>query len=301
MSIQFPISRSFFLVLWARRYGTAVAIILGVLAAVCFGAGDFYGGLSAKRTAVVNVVAFSHLVGLVGVLTVSLLFAENFRVEALGIGAAAGLFGAVGVVLLYRGLSTGPMAVVAPITAITSALVPSLWGVLDGESLSAVAWVGVAIAVVAIGLVSLPKDVDTDGITLRVVAESLLAGVGFGVFFILFDIAPDDVGAWPVVGARMVTVLPLVPFVLMTRRPDLPAVKATAMTIFATGALDTGANVLFLIATTLGELTIVSVLSSLYPVTTVVLARSLLNERMSSFQVAGLALAIAATTLIALG
>lgn len=278
-----------------------MAIFLSLLSAIGFGTGDFFGGLSAKKTSALNVIAFSHAVGLAGVTILSVLLAERFALEAILIGAIAGVFGAIGVFYLYRGLSAGPMAVVAPVTAITSALVPALWGLFGGESLSALAWVGVLVALVAIGLCSLPSEVTASGVTVRVTAESLLAGAGFGAFFILFDLAPDDVGSWPVVGARMITALPLVPFIVLTRRAELPAIRATASTIVATGLLDTFANATFLIATTSGDLTIVAVLSSLYPVSTVVLASSVLKEKTSPLQLSGLVLALAATILIAIG
>lgn len=280
-----------------------MAILLSLVSAVAFGTGDFFGGLSAKKTSALNVIAFSHLVGLIGIAFVSFRVSDAIDGEAVLIGAVAGIFGLAGVFYLYRGLSTGVMAVVAPLTAITSALIPALWGLLQGESLSILAWLGVLVALVAIGFCSSPSDVAEaqSTVTPQIVFESLLAGAGFGTFFILFDLAPDDVGTWPVVGARLVTAVPLVPFILLRRPSDLPAIRAAAGTIIATGVFDTLANALFLVATTLGDLTIIAVLSSLYPVSTVILANRVLKEKISSLQFAGLVLALAATVLIAAG
>lgn len=278
-----------------------MSILLGLLSAISFGSGDFFGGLSSKKAPVLGVIAFSHLVGLIGVTTYSLLFADVFTWQDLGIGAVAGAFGASGLGYLYKGLATGPMAVVAPITAITSAVVPALWGTVGGEALSGQAWIGIVVALGAIALASIPADARVDGVTVKVVAESLVAGVGFGIFFILLDMTSADVAPWPIVGARLVTVVPLIPVVLVTQRSELGMLRFAAKTILLTGVFDTVANMLFLAATVNGDLSVTAVLSSLYPVSTVILARTLLDEKMSSLQLLGLALAVTATTLIALG
>lgn len=305
-----------------------MAIILGLITAICFGSGDFFGGLSTKKTSVLNVVAFSHLVGLISVVIIAPFIADAFAWSDVGIGALAGILGGLGVVGLYRGLATGPMAVVAPLTAIASAAFPAIWGTLSGESLTGLAWLGIFIALIAIGLSSLPgrpasgsgasRSVGT--VTVRTIAESLAAGVGFGAMFILFDLTTDDVAPWPVVGARATTSTALLLFLfaraISSRNRDagsdagtdgggvagvFTSIRPALWLTVATGLFDTGSNVIFLIATTLGDLTVVAVLSSLYPVSTVILARMVLNERMSTSQLTGLALALVATVMIALG
>lgn len=276
-------------------------VLLGLVTAAAFGTGDFFGGLSAKRTAVLYVVGFSHLFGLIGMAVLAPIVADMFTWQDFGLGVIAGAVGGVGVALLYRGLARGPMAVVAPLTAITSAAVPAAWGVLDGETFSAWAWIGIGFALVAIALTSIPSAGDMTPVTNRVIVESLLAGVGFGTMFIFYDITNDAAAPWPLVGARLITAGVLVTVIMTARRSGLPSARRAMWPIVLTGLFDTGSNAAFLYATTLGDLTIVAVLSSLYPATTVLLARFVLDERVSRTQLTGLFAALLATALIALG
>ena len=278
-----------------------MAVLFGLLTALFFGSGDFFGGISAKKTSVINVVAFSHLVGLIGVAILTPFLADAFTWTDFGLGMAGGALGGIGVSLLYRGLAVGPMAVVAPLTAITSAAVPAIWGVAGGETLTAIAWIGVAVAVVAIGLSSMPNERDDAPVTARVIGESLLAGACFGSMFIVFDATAEATAPWPVVGARVLTSGLLLSYILTQARNGLATARPALGTIVLTGLFDTGSNMLFLFATKMGDLSVVAVLSSLYPAITVVLARLVLDEKMSRTQLAGLVGAITASVLIALG
>jgi uncharacterized membrane protein len=278
-----------------------VTILLSLLTALFFGTGDFCGGLSAKRATVLQVVAGSHAVGLLGVTVAAFLLADEFSVRAMLLGATGGVFGGIGVAFLYRRLAVGPMAVVAPITAITSAAVPALWGTLRGDALSALARMGVLVALVAIGLVSSSTDGAPGRISPRVIGESLLAGVGFGMFFIFLDATEAVDAPWPVVGARLVTVVGIFTFMMASSRRLVPPARSAIGLIVLTGVFDTGSNVTFLYATNSGALTIVAVLSSLYPIATVLLARAVLLERMTRTQLTGFASALVATVLIAAG
>lgn len=278
-----------------------MTIFLSLLTAAIFGTGDFFGGLSAKRATILQVVVGSHAIGLVGVTALAVLVADEFSWRAFVLGAIGGVFGGLGVGLLYRRLAVGPMSVVAPITAITSASVPALWAALTGDSLSPLAWTGVGIALLAIGLVSSSNDGDASDISLPVIAESLLSGVGFGAFFILIDATDAAAAPWPIAGARSATTFAILAFILATRAELLPRGQRVGWLIAATGMLDTASNVIFLYAANRGSLTIVAVLSSLYPISTVVLARLVLSERMTRLQLAGFVTALVATALIAAG
>ena len=278
-----------------------MAVLLSLIVAATFGTGDFFGGLSAKRLPLAQVVGGSHLVGLVGVFVAAVLIDNDVRASDILFGMVAGLFGAVGVGLLYHGLSHGPMSVVAPITAVTSAAMPASFGVATGDRFSVLGWAGVALAFVAIGLTARAENVTSTTANARVIVESLSAGVGFGVFFILLDLTDADAAPWPVVGARLFSAVVLVGWLLSKRIPVVPVDKTARGLVVLTGIFDTGSNVLFLYALQVGDLTTVSVLSSLYPISTIVLARFVLTERMTRAQLSGSAMALAATVMIAGG
>lgn len=275
-------------------------IVLALVAAACFGTGDFAGGLASRRASLLVVVLGSHAIGLVGALVAAPFFAEAPTADDVGWGAAGGVFGLAGLALLYRGLATGPMAVVAPLSAISSAVVPLAWGLLDGERLSGASAAGVVVGLVAIVLVSAEAEQgDRPPVTTQLVIESLLAGAGFGAFFIFLDLADDASAPWPIVAARVLTTTMMV-FLVLGRRPPAPP-RVTWPAILAAGVFDVAANVAFLVATGDGDLSIVSVLSSLYPAATVLLAWAVLRERVGPRQLAGLGLAGVAIVLVGVG
>lgn len=278
-----------------------MAVFLSLLTAALFGTGDFLGGLAGRRVRVLQVLAVSHLVGLVGITVASLLLADRFIAADLAWGALAGASGFVGLGLLYRGLARGPMGVVAPLTAITSAAVPALWGVVvDGDTLSAGAWLGVGFALVAIALASWTP---TDGqpITAAIVAEALLAGCGFGFMFVILDQTDPASAPWSIVGGRLLTAGCLLAWFRVRRERLVPPDQLSRRLLVGLGAFDTSSNALFLYAADAGSLTIAAVLSSLYPVSTIILARYVLGERLTRGQQAGLAAALLAAALIAVG
>ena len=291
------------------RPSTPVILLVSLATAGLFGTGDFCGGLAAKRVGSTRVVAFSHVVGLLGALLVALAVGSEPSAEALLVGALAGVFGGIGVGLLYRRLALGPMHVVAPLTAMTSALVPATWGALRGESLGPQLWLGVVIGLIAIILAStsaktpaVPNDIGGAPVDAKAVIESLLAGSGFGLFFILLSTTAVEAGPWPIVGARMTTSILLVGGLLLLDGRSLSAGGQYALgLIVATGVLDVAANIGFLWAANRGQLVIVAVVTSLYPLATVGLARVFMAERMSRLQGIGLASALGSTVLIASG
>jgi drug/metabolite transporter (DMT)-like permease len=284
-----------------------MAIFLALAAAATYGGADFLGGLVTRRTSVISVVLLSQLAGAV-LLAALFPFSGSgpFDGGALWWGAASGVAGAAGVVLLYLGLAKGRMSVVAPTTAVEAACVPVLYGLVTGERPAVLALAGVVLALAAVALVSAAPDPAEDapdkprgplGLPPGIV-EALGAGLAFGAFFILLKQSGSESGMWPLVGARLSSV-GLVGTAALFMRPSFRTDQRTYAGIAASGALDLSANFLYLLASRRGLLSLVAVLTSMYPASTVLLARVVLRERLSASQGAGLLAAATGVVLIA--
>lgn len=293
-----------------------MAVLLGLLVALTYGSGDFFGGIAASRSKPSSVVLGSFSIALVFLVVVTAGWSvvgslPHPVARDLWLGAAAGCVGPVAVGLLYRGLAAGRMSVVAPVTAVVAAVVPFGWGLLQGERPSPTALAGVAVALLAVALISgaptHPDDLTTEGGTSpALLATAVASGFGFGVIFILFGSVGDDAGLWPLVSARAVAVTAMVVVLVSWQRtrgqparPWVVPASAAWAPVAGAGVLDVTANALYLAAAQRGLLSLVAVLSSLYPAATVVLARVFLGERLHRVQVAGLALAAAGVAAIA--
>jgi len=283
-----------------------VAALLALLSAAAYGAGDFMGGLAARRLPPAAVVLRSNAVGLLGLVVALPLVGDADLVgRDVLIGAAGGTAGGIGVLLLYRGLATGTMSVVAPITAVLSAIVPVVVGLASGERPSAVALVGVPLALFAVAMLVREPDGPAQGMTRVDLLTALGAGLGFGLFFVSLDATSDGAGLWPVVAGRSasVTLFAIVAAVRVGARAGRGRALAgtTPWLLVGCGLLDAGANALFLLATQRGLLTLVAVLGALYPAATLLLARLVLGERLARPQAAGVVLAGAAVVLVTAG
>lgn len=294
-----------------------MSVVLALGAAVVFGSADFLGGLASRRRTALAVALLSQAAGL-ALLVVALPFLGSAVVTPrdLGLGALGGLFGATGVVLLFRSLAKGPMSVVAPTAALAASVVPILAGLLLGERPGPAALVGIAVALGAVVLItregpSEPDPLLADGTdvvrapadraaALRVAGIALLAGALFGLFFVCLHGTGDDAGLYPLLGARMASV-PLLAVLLATRGGGVRTALAGRGlgTIVLSGVLDMAANVLYLLALRHGMLAVVAAVTGLYPASTILLAQTVLDERMRRTQVAGLAVAAVAATLVA--
>lgn len=285
-----------------------MAAVLALLSAVVYGAGDFAGGLATRRLPSVAVVWRTAIIGLVGLLVVSVLVgADDVGPDDLAWGAAGGLIGGVGILLLYRSLAAGTMSVVAPVTAVLSAVVPVGFGIGGGERPGALALAGIPVALVAIVL--LARDPDDEGprgpMDRMVLAMALGAGASFGVFFVCLDAAGDDAGLWPLAAGRAasVTLFSVVVAVTAGSRLGSGGVRAAGAgmvpLLLACGAADVTANALFLLATHQGLLSVVAVLGSLYPASTVLLATTVTHERLVGSQIVGVVLALGGAAAIA--
>lgn len=282
----------------------SVALALG--AAVVFGSADFLGGLVSRRVAPLAVALGSQLAG-VAVLLVALplLGPAPHTLADLAWGGLGGLFGALGVVALFSLLARGPMSVVATLAALAAAIVPIAAGIALGDRPGPLALLGIGTSLVAVVLITREATEPVDGEAppragLRVAAGALGAGVLFGLFFVALHQTTPTSGLWPLLGARLASVPML--WILATRRGVAGGWRAPGAwrVVLVSGALDMGANILYLLAIRHGMLAIVAAIGGLYPVATVLLARQRLDERLQPVQLAGLATAAVAAVLIAI-
>lgn len=289
-----------------------MAVVLGLLAAISYGSADFLGGLATKRNPAVRVALVSQLFGF-GVYLIALPFlpAGRFTAEAWLWGGAAGLTGGIGLAFLYRGLAHGRMSVVAPLTAVIAAVIPVGFGLLTGERPSALQLLGIALAIPAIALVSsVPHPSANRGpaATTRLrspmaslgVWDALLSGVAIGLFFITLARPGEETGAYPLVAARIASVTMFLAVVVATRT-GFRLAPGTAVVVAVSGVIDVTANLLYLLGTREGLVSVVAVLTSLYPGATVALARVVVKERLSVHQLVGLGLALAGVASMAAG
>ena len=280
---------------------TAALLALG--SAGLYGAADFLGGLASRRSSVVAVVVISQLAGLVVlVLMLPLLPDASPTARDWAWGSAAGVAGGIGVALLYRALAIGTMAIVAPTTAVCAVIVPVAAAVALGERPGAGALGGIALAIVAIALVSRQATAaarlnQPDLARTRSVVTALASGVAIGLFFLMLAQSGANAGMWPLVGARSLSFLLFLAVALATKR-SLHMPRDLMVTVASGGVLDMLANLLYLLASRHGMLSVVVTLSSLYPASTVLLARVVLGERLNSTQTAGIVCALAAVILI---
>jgi len=301
-----------------------VGVALGLLAGIMYGASDFIGGLASRKSSTFAVVVISQLVGFVALIALMPVLPKATPVRAdLLWGLLAGLGGGAGILFLYQGLAVGRMSVVSPLTAVVAALIPLAVGLLLGERPSAIALTGVGIALVSVVLVSTGHvQPDTAAGTANALAnprsqgansvgghrlllqpgltEALLAGVAIGAFYVCLARSHPHAGLWPLACARVASTLSLSAIALGTRRSLVPF-RGSLTTIAFAGLVDMSANAFYLIATRHALLSIVAVLASLYPASTVLLARVVLRERLTPLQVVGVVCALVAVALIAGG
>ena len=264
---------------------------------------DFLGGLMARRIAVLAVIVVSQTAGLTVItLAVAIAGEPAPAAEFVPYAAAAGLAGVCGLVAFYRGLATGKMSVVAPISSM-AVLVPVVIGLATGDRPSALQAVGAAVGIGGIVLASLEAadEASEDRRVAAGVGLALLSGLGFGSFFVGMDVAADHDPLWANLVNRG-TSLSLALLAVAVLRPSFDGIDRRAVpTLLVLGLLEMGANVAFAFAATEGLLSLTSILSSLYPVVVVVLAWLVLHERLMRSQKAGVACALAGVALIAGG
>lgn len=281
-----------------------LTVVLGLASAAMYGLSDFAGGFLSRRTSVWSVAVVTQITAMVLIGAIALLMPGRPTGTELAWGAVAGIGTGTGTAFLYRGLAGGRMGVVAPLSAVGAAVLPVAVGLVTGERPSVMTWAGIAVAFPAIWLVSTAADpVDVGGRRHQLgegVLDGLLAGLGFGVMFSALGQVTDTAGLGPLAVGEAISIAAVVGLAMVMRQPWLPR-ERDSWGGTVVGALAAGATVLFLFASQAGLLTVASVLSSLYPAFTVLLAATVLRERVHRTQGVGLILAIVAVALVAAG
>lgn len=275
-----------------------LAISFGLGCAAAWGAGDFAGGMASRKGNLLAVIFVSQLLGGVLLAVMGLVFSESVPPPVhLFYGGLAGVFGNIGIMALYKGLAQGRMGIVAPLSAVLTALVPVGYsacyiGIPPVSQLTGMLCFMVAIWFLSAGEAKFKM-------TLNELILSCIAGLGFGLFFIFIDRANDLAIFWPLVSARLASVSFLILAFFITGKSARPVAGQWKL-IFITGVLDAAGNLFFSVATHLGRLDISAVLGSLYPAATVILAWFFLKERLGRKQWAGIAGAFVALILISI-
>lgn len=274
-----------------------IAAVFALGSAACWGAGDFSGGLAARRSDPYRSVLIVYAIGLVA-LTLVALGRHEALPPATDIiwGALAGLFGLVGILLLFQAFTSGRMGIAAPVSGVLATALPVVFNAFTVGLPGALQIVGFVVALAGIWLLSRPEPLGgrPDGLGL-----AILAGLCFGGFFITLDQVSTASTFWPLVAGRAASCVALLLFALVTRRriqlSDLPwGLYSLA------GILDVGGNLFFLLAIQNGRLDVGAVLGSLYPAVTAILARLTIKERVTRMQVIGVSAAMLAIVLITL-
>ena len=309
-----------------------MAALLALLSSVLWGVTDFFGGVASRRSNPIRFAVLATPLGLPILFAFALVVPGTLSPAAIWTGVAAGSFGVFGLVLLYVVLAAGPMGVMSPVTAVVSAMAPVTFGLAGGERPGVIAYLGMALAVVAIVLVSLESSPEapvdaaqsstpagtghglsveivtghtatgaavTERIPVlpRVLALAVLSGALIGLFFAFIGIAPKDSGVWSVLIARIVgSVIVLTIGAVLYRRTVVD--KGILRLAVIVGVLEPTANVLYRLSAQSGMLAVVAILAALYPAATVVLARFVLHERLRPVQLVGMLLALVAATML---
>ncbi|MEQ8672644.1 MAG: DMT family transporter [Aggregatilineales bacterium] len=273
------------------------AIVLSLISAAFWGAGDFTGGLTTKQSDVFGVVIVAHFAGFVLLVGLALFSGEAIPpTDDLLWSAAAGIAGVIGLAAFYRGLSLGNMGLIAPITAVLATSIPVVFTIFTDGLPDALKVLGFMLALIGVWFVSRGDGLAV--ISRRGLQLAIIGALGFGGFFILIDQAETTSVVWKLIAARGGSTLFMIALALMLKRRWLPDKKYVPAMVMV-GLLDLGGNAFFVLAEQQGRLDVAAVLSSLYPAVTILLARILLQERLSPHQLFGIAAALVAIMLIA--
>jgi drug/metabolite transporter (DMT)-like permease len=274
------------------------AVAFGLASAVTWGASDFGGGLTSRRLPVFTIGLIVQFVGGVLAAGLAVLTREAWPgTETLGVAAVAGVFGATGILFLYHGLAVGRMGVVAPVTGVLAATLPVVVGMARNGLPANPVILGIGVALFAVILVSRVPGIDAarSGIEF-----GIAAGLTIGGFNVLVGLFPPGHVFAPLIVVKLTASAAVLALILL-RRPPWRIGRANLPAVLGIAIVDMAGNTFFVLAAQAGRLDVAATLSSLYPVTTVVLAATVLRERMTRTHLAGILAAAVAIALIASG
>ncbi|MGE5248766.1 MAG: EamA family transporter [Bacteroidota bacterium] len=277
-----------------------LSVFYGLLSAIGWGAADFTGGLASRKSAPYQVLFLAELAGLVPLFIAALVMREPLpALRTWAWGAAASAVGTVGLLLLYRALAGGHMTIAAPVSALLAAVVPVVVGALTQGLPAPLTLLGFFLALASIWIISQNGERSDRHLTLHNLQLPFIAGLFFGFYFVMIHQATREAFFWPLVSARLAGTLIMAGYALARRGPVMPKPEVWPVAILG-GVLDVSGNFFYVLASQTGRLDVAAVLGSLYPASTVLLAWIVLKERISRLQAGGIALALAAITLLTL-
>ena len=282
-------------------------VIAGLVSAIVYGVSDFLGGVSARRIPPILVSLVSFIAAAVPIAAATPLVGSVWSTDAVWLGALAGIAGAGAIWAFYTALAIGPMSVISPTVAAVAALLPAVAGIAQGERFTPRGYVALAALIVAAVLLGVTREQQGGRLGTRAVVLAVLSGVGFGGYNVIIEWTPPESGLVPVlvdliVGAALYAVI--VAVIRMRRGPSFAVFTADRRGLWlavVAGVLMAVANAVLVWGLHQGELAVMGVLSALYPLGTVLLALTVLRERMSLVQWVGVALALAASVALAFG
>jgi drug/metabolite transporter (DMT)-like permease len=285
-----------------------LTVILGFTTAVVYGFADFFGAIASRKISSLKVTAVSGVIGFVFLSTMIPFFGAKFSELAIITGVAAGIASAIGISALYASLAIGPISIVSPMGAVLGALVPLTFGFFIGDRFGPIGWVALALILVAVVLVGFVPGADVRLPSAKGLFFATIAGAGIGTILIVLKYSPTDSGMASILVMRLVSAIflnfVLIAVWLRNRTKNESSVREGVAgkfwwAVVAAGVFDSSANIFFTLALRSGSLSVVSVLTALYPLGTIILARLVLKERIAKVQMVGVLLALGGSAILA--